>query len=88
VQSVKVGLGRYEVDFGRDITRCVASAQEGGLPLTGGGSSGAADGAAHADIFGAGATFANGFASEDTLVVSTTDRSGLADSSLQVAVLC
>jgi hypothetical protein len=88
VRTDKVGLGTYEVDFGRDITRCVASAQQGGLPSAGGGSSGTGDGAAHASIFGAGATFAGGFASEETLVISTIDRGGLADSSLQVAVLC
>jgi hypothetical protein len=84
----KVGLGTYELDFDRDITRCVASVQQGGIPAGPGGSTGTGDGAAHASIFGAGATFANGFAAGDTVLVSTIDHGGLSDSSFQLAILC
>jgi hypothetical protein len=84
----KAGLGTYEVDFGRDITRCVASVQQGGIPAGPGGSTGVGDGAAHAYIFGAGATFADGFPSGDTVDVTTVNHGGLADSSFQIAILC
>jgi hypothetical protein len=84
----KVGLGTYEVDFGRDITQCVASVQQGGIPAGPGGSTGTGDGAAHANIFGAGTKFADGFPSGDTAVVSTVDHGGLSDSSFQIAILC
>ena len=88
VQTAKVGLGQYYVDFGQDITRCVALVQEGGLPSGPGGSTGNEDGAAHANIFGAGTTFSNGFPSGDTVLVSTIGDGGLADSAFQVGVLC
>ena len=84
----KVGLGRYEVDFGRDITRCVATVQQGGIPAGPGGSTGVGDGAAHAYIFGAGASFSDGFPTGSTAVVSTIDHGGLSDSSFQIAILC
>lgn len=84
----KLGTGMYELNFGRDITSCVASVQQGGIPAGPGGSSGNGDGAAHASIFGAGTTFANGFASGDTVLVSTIDQGGLSDSSFQIAILC
>ena len=83
-----MGLGTYEVDFGRDITECVASVQQGGIPAGPAGSTGVGDGAAHAYIFGAGASFAGGFPSGDTAIVSTINRGGLADSSFQIAILC
>jgi hypothetical protein len=88
VQTAKVGLGQYLVDFGQDISRCVALVQEGGIPAGPGGSEGGGGGPAQTHIFGAGATFSNGFATGDTVLVSTIDRSGLADSSFQLAVLC
>ena len=88
VQTAKVGLGQYYVDFGQDITQCVALVQEGGLPSGPGGSTGNEDGAAHANIFGAGTTFSNGFPSGDTVLVSTISDGGLADSAFQVGVLC
>lgn len=88
VQTAKVGLGRYYVDFGQDITHCVALVQEGGLPSGPGGSTGNEDGPAHANIFGAGTTFSNGFPSADTVLVSTIGDGGLADSAFQVGVLC
>jgi hypothetical protein len=84
----KVGLGTYELDFGRDITRCVASVRQGGIPAGPGGSSGTGDGAAHASLFGAGTTFASGFPAGDTVLVSTVDHGGLSDSSFQLAILC
>jgi hypothetical protein len=84
----KVGLGHYEVDFGRDITRCVASVQQGGIPAGPGGSTGVGDGAAHANIFGAGASFSDGFPTGATALVSTVDHGGLSDSSFQIAILC
>ena len=88
VQTAKVGLGHYYVDFGQDITHCVALVQEGGLPAGPGGSTGNEDGPAHANIFGAGTTFSNGFPSGDTVLVSTTNQSGLADSAFQIGALC
>lgn len=88
VQIDKVGTGMYELDFGRDITSCVASVQQGGIPAGPGGSSGTGDGAAHASIFGAGTTLDSGFPSGDTVLVSTIDQGGLADSSFQIAILC
>ena len=88
VQTFRVGAGEYEVDFGRNITGCVASIQQGGIPAGPGGSSGAGDGAPHASIFGAGSTFANGFPTGDTVLVSTISHGGLADSSFQIAILC
>jgi hypothetical protein len=88
VQTAKVGLGQYYVDFGQDITRCVALVQEGGLPSGPGGSTGNEDAAAHANIFGAGTTFSNGFPSGDTVLVSTISDGGLADSAFQVGMLC
>jgi hypothetical protein len=88
VRSDRLSAGLYELDFGRDITRCVASVQQGGIPAGPGGSSGVGDGAAHANIFGAGSTFANGFPTGDTVLVSTIDRGGLSDSSFQIAILC
>jgi hypothetical protein len=88
IQVDKVGLGTYELDFGRDITRCVASVQQGGIPTGRGGSTGSGDGAAHASIFGAGAAFPNGFATGDTVLVSTIDHGGLSDSSFQLAIVC
>jgi hypothetical protein len=87
-QIDKLGTGMYELEFNRDITGCVASVQQGGIPAGPGGSSGIGDGAAHASLFGAGTTFANGFASGDTVAVSTIDAGGLADSSFQIAILC
>jgi hypothetical protein len=88
VQTARVGVGQYYVDFGEDITDCVALAQEGGVPAGPGGSTGNGDGAAHANIFGAGTTFSNGFPSGDTVLVSTTSQSGLVDSAFQIGVLC
>jgi hypothetical protein len=88
VRVDKVGLGHYQVDFGRDITRCVASVQQGGIPAGPGGSTGVGDGAAHASIFGAGASFSDGFPTGDTALVSTIDHGGLSDSSFQIAILC
>jgi hypothetical protein len=88
VQIDKVSTGLYELDFARDITRCVASVQQGGIPAGPGGSTGTGDGAAHASIFGAGTTFANGFPTGDTVLVSTIERGGLSDSSFQLAILC
>ena len=88
VRSDRLSAGLYELDFGRDITRCVASVQQGGIPAGPGGSSGVGDGAAHANIFGAGSTFANGFPTGDTVLVSTIDHGGLSDSSFQIAILC
>lgn len=88
IQTFRVGPGEYEVDFGRDITGCVASIQQGGIPAGPGGSSGVGDGAPHASIFGAGSTFANGFPTGETVLVSTIGGGGLADSSFQIAILC
>jgi len=88
VRIDKVGQGMYELDFGRDISRCVASVQQGGIPDGAGGSTGAGDGAAHASLFGAGMTFENGFPTGDTVLVSTTNHGGLSDSSFQLAILC
>lgn len=88
VQVDKISMGMYELDFGRDITSCVASVQQGGIPAGPGGATGTGDGAAHANIFGAGSTFANGFPTGDTVLVSTIDHGGLSDSSFQIAILC
>ena len=88
VQTARVGVGQYYVDFGQDITDCVALVQEGGVPAGPGGSTGNADGAARANILGAGTTFSNGFPSGDTVLVSTTNQSGLADSAFQIGALC
>ena len=88
VQTARVGVGQYYVDFGQEITDCVALVQEGGVPAGPGGSTGNADGAAHANIFGAGTTFSNGFPSGDTVLVSTTNQNGLADSAFQIGALC
>jgi hypothetical protein len=88
VRINKIGLGTYEVEFGADITRCVASVQQGGIPSGPGGSTGAGDGGAHAYIFGAGANFSGGFPSGDTVLVSTVNQGGLSDSSFQLAILC
>jgi hypothetical protein len=88
VRINRISMGLYELDFGRDITRCVASVQQGGIPAGPGGSSGVGDGAAHAYIFGAGSTLTDGFPSGETVLVSTIDRGGLSDSSFQIAILC
>ena len=88
VRVDKVGLGQYEVDFGRDITRCVASIQQGGIPIGSGDSTGSGDGAAHASIFGAGGTFPDGLAFADTALVFTINAGGRSDSSFQIAILC
>lgn len=88
VQTARVGLGEYLVNFGNDITHCVAVVQEGGVPLAPGVSTGYGDGPAHAIILGAGAKFGNGFPTGDTVLVATTAGSGLADSTFQLGVLC
>lgn len=87
-QIDRLGTGMYELDFGRDITSCVASVQQGGVPAGPGASTAAGDGAAHASIFGAGTTLGNGFPSGDTVLVSTIDQGGASDSSFQIAILC
>ena len=68
--------------------RLVTSVQQGGIPAGPGGSTGTGDAAAHAHIFGAGTTFADGFPPGDTVVISTINHGGLADSSFQIAILC
>jgi hypothetical protein len=88
VQIDKLGLGMYELNFGRDITSCVASVQQGGIPAGPGATTANGDGAAHASIFGAGTTFDNGFPSGDTVLVSTIDQGVPMDSSFQIAILC
>ena len=88
MRTAKAGLGQYLVDFGQDISQCVALVQEGGIPAGPGGSEGGGSGPAQTHIFGAGTTLSNGFASGDTVLVSTINRDGLADSSFQLAVLC
>ena len=84
----KLGTGSYELEFGRDITTCVASVQQGGIPAGPGATTAAGDGAAHASIFGPGATLDTGFASGNTVLVSTIDQGGPSDSSFQIAILC
>jgi hypothetical protein len=88
VQMDKVGTGMYELDFGRDISTCVASVQQGGIPAGAGATTSIGDGAAHASLFGPGATLDSGFPSGDTVLVSTIDQGGASDSSFQIAILC
>jgi hypothetical protein len=88
VQKAKVGTGMYELDFGRDISTCVASVQQGGIPAGAGATTSIGDGAAHASIMGPGATSAGGFPSGDTVLVSTIDQGVPADSSFQIAIFC
>lgn len=88
VQTARVALGQYLVNFGQDITHCVALVQEGGVPFAPGVSTGYGDGPAHAIILGAGAKFGNGFPTGDTVLIATTAGSGLADSTFQLGVVC
>ncbi len=92
--SIKpAGPGTYLVNFGQDITHCVATVNQGAVPIfsTPGANSGAATGyGARADITsgGAGKQFAPGYPAENTIAVGTYSGPTEADSAFQIAVLC
>lgn len=88
VQMAKVATGVYELEFGRDISTCVATVQQGGIPAGPGATTDIGDGAAHASLFGPGTTLDSGFASGNTVLVSTNDQGAPSDSSFQIAILC
>jgi hypothetical protein len=91
VTTSRRAAGVYLVNFGRDITHCVAVANEGGVPVftLKGASTPAAEGnGVRVDIVSAGVDFAPGFPSASTVAVQTFSGATASDSSFVVAVLC
>jgi hypothetical protein len=91
VMATKFATGGYHINFGQDITHCVALATQGGIPdfAVPGASSGAVVGSARVNINSAGSSFGTGFPTADTVEVDTYNGSGTAtDSNLFVAVFC
>jgi hypothetical protein len=92
VTTDHLGTGDYLINFGQDITHCVAIANLGELPFypTPGSSSGGAGGDALIQIDSAGSNWTTGFPTADTVRVITT-RAGAttpADNSFYLAVFC
>jgi hypothetical protein len=88
-----VGPGNYLINFGQDVTRCVAIANQGAVPNfdTPGSNTGAAVGyGARADITsgGAGKQYAPGYPTVSTIGVATFSGFTESDSAFQIAVLC
>jgi hypothetical protein len=85
------GTGIYLVNFGQDVTHCAAFANQGGVPVftTPGAGTPAAEGyGARVDLSSAGADFAPGFPSADTVAIATFSGSTGADTSFEVVVMC
>jgi hypothetical protein len=90
VTTDHLATGDYLVNFGRDITHCVAIADEGELPVfsTPGGSSGSNLGLALIIISGAGSNVVTGFPTADTVRVITHNGTTQADNPFYLAVFC
>lgn len=85
--------GSYRVNFGRDISHCVAVANQGGVPLfeSPGSATGAAQGnGVRLDIYSpiSGGEFAPGFPFETTVAVTTFSGNTATNSAFYLAVLC
>ena len=86
-----IGTGVYLVNFGVDVTHCVAYAQEAALPIfsSPGSNTGSTDGyAARVDLTSAGGSYGAGFPSADTVAVSTFGGTTPLDTTFEVAVFC
>jgi hypothetical protein len=85
------GNGVYLVDFGRDISHCVAVANEGSIPVFSeeGASTPAAQGyGVRTGLTSAGEEFPPGYLPNETVDIETFSGSSLENTSFSVAVLC
>jgi membrane-associated phospholipid phosphatase len=90
-QAARLAAGVYLINFERDISRCVAVANQGGIPVFGtpGALTAAAVGdGARVDHANPGGAYSNGFPSGDTVEVSTFAGGLAADTSFEVAAFC
>ncbi len=92
VTAKRLEPGNYVINFGRDITHCVAFASQGGVPVFAapGTSTGAAQGnGARVDIASAGPEgWTPGYPYADSVYVSTFNGSAANDTSFYVAAFC
>jgi hypothetical protein len=83
--------GVYYINFGQDVTHCVALAAQGSIPnFAGAGlATAAVPGPAFVSVSSAGSSLATGFPSLSSIAVQTRRTSGaLASASFTVAVFC
>jgi hypothetical protein len=83
-------VGAYRVNFGQDISHCAVAVTEGGLPVFGtrGATTPRATGAAVANMFAAGITFANGYQSANTVQVETFNGATHENAPFYIVVSC
>jgi hypothetical protein len=90
VTTDHLNTGDYLVNFGQDITHCVAIADQGQLPVYSapGGSTGGNQGIAGITIASAGSNWVAGFPTADTVRILTHSGTTQADAPFYLAVFC
>ena len=91
ITALNAGTGLYYVNFGQDITQCAATATQGSIPdfASAGHSTTGIPGPAFVVMSSAGADFAAGFPTANSVTVQTRRTNGsLASTSFAIALFC